>query len=71
MRSEFIHRLRLFVWAVVSIPLAAISLVLFILSVTGAALVAVWAGIPLLYVTISATRPLADLYRRYAGGLIG
>ena len=58
-------------WAVASIPLAAFTLVLFVLAVTGAALVSVWVGIPILAVTIPFTRTLANFHRRYAGGLLG
>ena len=68
---EFRHRSRLFVWAVASIPLAALTLVLFVLTVTGLALISVWVGIPMLEKTIALTRPLANFHRRYAGGLTG
>ena len=68
---EFRHRLRLFAWAVASIPLAAFTLVLFVLAITGTALVSVWIGIPILDRTIPLTRALANFHRRYAGGLVG
>ncbi|MGN6607661.1 MAG: sensor histidine kinase [Jatrophihabitans sp.] len=71
MRRQLVHRLRLFGWAVASVPLAALSLVLFVLTTVGTALVVVTAGIPLVAVALRLTRPLADLHRRVAGGLLG
>jgi signal transduction histidine kinase len=69
--TQLTHRLRLFGWALVGLPLAAVSLVLFILTVVGTALVSVWVGIPMLLGVIAVTRPLANLHRRYAGALSG
>ena len=71
MLREFRNRFRLFLWAVASIPVAAFTLVLFVLTVTGSALISVWVGIPLLTKAIAITRPVANFHRRYAGGLLG
>jgi signal transduction histidine kinase len=69
--TQLRYRVRLLAWAIVSIPLSLISLVLFVLTVLGAALITVWVGIPILVVTIGATRKLAGLRRRVSGPLAG
>jgi signal transduction histidine kinase len=69
--TELRHRVRLLAWAIASIPLGLISLLLFVLAALGAALITVWVGIPLLVVTIGATRKLAALRRRVSGPLVG
>src|SRR5699024_8931835 len=69
--SELRHRLRLWCWAIASVPLALISLVLFVLAIVGAGLITVWVGVPILVVTIGATRKLAGLRRRVSGALMG
>jgi signal transduction histidine kinase len=56
--------LRLLGWSFVVTALAATSLVLFILTVTGTGLIAVWVGIPMLLAAMAATRPIAQLHRR-------
>jgi signal transduction histidine kinase len=71
MREQLVHRWRLLVWALVAIPLSALSLAAFVFTVTDVALIAVWVGIPMLGKDIAVTRWLADLHRRYAGGLRG
>ncbi len=71
MREQLIHRWRLLVWALVAIPLSALSLAAFVFTVTDVALISVWVGIPMLGKDIAVTRWLADLHRRYAGGLRG
>ena len=71
MRQQLIHRWRLFLWALAAIPLAALSLAAFVFTVVDIALIAVWVGIPMLGKDIAVTRWLADLHRRYAGGLRG
>jgi signal transduction histidine kinase len=70
-RAELTHRLRLLAISVVSIFLAAFSLILFVLAVTDLVLIAVWVGIPLLVKEVALTRWLASLHRRYAGALLG
>jgi signal transduction histidine kinase len=67
----FTHRLRLLTMSVAEIVLCALSLVLFVLTVVSLALITVWVGVPMLLATLALTRPLADLHRRYAGGLLG
>jgi signal transduction histidine kinase len=57
-------RLRLLAWSLLVTASAALSLVLFILTVVGAALIVVWVGIPILLATTAATRPIAQLFRR-------
>jgi signal transduction histidine kinase len=69
--TELRHRVRLLAWAIASIPLGLISLLLFVFAALGAALITVWVGIPLLVVTIGATRKLAALRRRVSGPLVG
>lgn len=64
-------RWRLLVWAAGTLPLTALSLVLFVCTVTGFGMLVVWAGIPLLLVTIPVTRWAARTRRRYAGALAG
>jgi len=58
-------------WAVQSVAMSVVSLVLFIFTVVGAALVVVWVGIPILYVTLTFTRGVAEHRRRYVGGFRG
>jgi signal transduction histidine kinase len=69
--TEFRHRLRLWWWAMTSVPLALVSLVLFVVVVAGAGLIVVWIGVPILVTTIGATRQLADHRRRVSGILLG
>jgi signal transduction histidine kinase len=45
--------------------------VLLVLAIAGFGLVIVWVGIPLLFATILTVRPIANLHRRHAGGLLG
>jgi signal transduction histidine kinase len=69
--TELRHRRHLWWWAITSVPLALISLVLFVFTVVGAGLITVWIGIPILVTTIGATRTLAGFRRRVSGGLMG
>jgi signal transduction histidine kinase len=69
--TELRHRLRLFGWAIASVPLSLISLVLFVCAAGGAGLITLWIGIPILVVTIGATRKLAGRRRRISGALMG
>src|SRR5919198_426486 len=57
-------RVRLLWWAPVVTVFAAVSLVMFILTVTGSALIVVWVGIPILLPAMAVTRPIAQFYRR-------
>ena len=57
-------RVRLLWWAPVVTVFAAVSLVMFILTVTGSALIVVWVGIPILLAAMAVTRPIAQFYRR-------
>ena len=65
------RRAVLLVWSVTTFVTSLLSLVLFIASAVGAALITVWVGIPILVVRSAVTRVLADHRRRYSGGLIG
>jgi signal transduction histidine kinase len=69
--NDFVNRIRLLVWAGTALCLAAFCTVLFVLSVAAFPLVAVWVGIPLIFMTVLTLRPIANLHRRYAGALIG
>lgn len=51
-----------------SVALSVTSLVLFIFTVVGASLLIVWVGVPILVVTLSFTRGMAEHRRRYVGG---
>jgi signal transduction histidine kinase len=57
-------RARLVGWSVAVTTLAALSLALAILTVTGVALIVVWVGLPMLLVVMSAARPIAEFHRR-------
>jgi signal transduction histidine kinase len=57
-------RVRLLWWAPVVTAFAAVSLVMFILTVLGSALIVVWVGIPILLVAMAVARPIAQFYRR-------
>jgi signal transduction histidine kinase len=57
-------RVHLLWWAPVVTAFAAVSLVLFVLTVTGSALIVVWVGIPMLLAAMAAARPFAQFYRR-------
>jgi signal transduction histidine kinase len=57
-------RVRLLWWAPVVTAFAAVSLVLFVLTVVGTALLVVWVGIPMLIAAMAAARPIAQFYRR-------
>jgi signal transduction histidine kinase len=65
--NGFAPRVRLLLWSFAAIGLAAACLVLFILTVTGTALITVWVGLPILFGTIHFVRPIADLHRRHLG----
>ncbi len=70
MDSGFRPRLQTLRFAVCSIALSAASLVLFITTVLGAALVVVWVGIPIFVVSVGLTRKLADHRRARVGALL-
>lgn len=57
-------RVHLLWWAPVVTAFAAVSLVLFVLTVVGSALIIVWVGIPMLFAAMAAARPIAQFYRR-------
>jgi signal transduction histidine kinase len=57
-------RARLLSWSVVVTGLAALSLALFIVSATGAGLIVVWVGIPMLLGAMATARPIAEFHRR-------
>ena len=71
MRDQLIHRWRLLVWALVAIPLARVEPGRVRLHRHRRRAHLVWVGIPMLGKDIAVTRWLADLHRRYAGGLRG
>lgn len=71
MVKEFGHRVRLLLWAVAALGLAVVCLVLFVVTVVGFPLVAVWVGLPMIFGGILAVRPIANVHRRYAGALVG
>jgi signal transduction histidine kinase len=55
----------LLLWSLAACALAATCLLLFVLTVTGTALITVWVGLPILFGTVYFVRPLADLHRRH------
>src|SRR6478672_10621391 len=65
------RRLQLLLWSGATLGLSTASLVLFVLTAAGAALITVWVGVPILIVTIGLTRGLADVRRRHSGALAG
>jgi signal transduction histidine kinase len=62
---------QLLTWALAATAIAAGCLVLFVLTVTGTALITVWVGLPMLLVAVHFTRPLADLHRQRIGSIDG
>jgi signal transduction histidine kinase len=58
-------------WAVVCVGLSFANLVMFVATVGGFVLLAVWVGIPVLLATTRMTRGLADFRRRRVGELLG
>jgi signal transduction histidine kinase len=58
-------------WSITATALAAACLVLFVLTVTSAALITVWIGVPILIATMHAVRPLAELHRRRLASIDG
>ncbi|MFN2561874.1 MAG: sensor histidine kinase [Jatrophihabitans sp.] len=71
MIDGFAPRLKLLAWSITATALAAVCLLLFVLTVTSTALITVWIGVPMLLATMSAVRPLADLHRRRIGSVDG
>jgi len=61
---ELTHRLWLLLWAIASVVLSAVSLVLWVLSLTAIPLFSVWVGIPMLMASEAATRVTANAHRR-------
>jgi signal transduction histidine kinase len=64
-------RVRMLLWSVLSVALSAACLTLFIVAATGAGLITVWVGIPMLIVTIGCARRLAEHRRAQIGTLLG
>lgn len=64
-------RVRLTTYAGAQVLLGLVALVLFVLSVTGAALMVVWVGALLLAVSVPLTRLVADAHRRMAAETLG
>jgi signal transduction histidine kinase len=60
----FARRGRLLWWSLAALGTAVASLVLFILTVTGTALIVVWVGVPLVVGAMLVVRPIADWHRR-------
>ncbi|MGH8960025.1 MAG: sensor histidine kinase [Jatrophihabitantaceae bacterium] len=71
MGRELVNRLRLLLWAGAALGLSVATLVLFILTVVGFPLIVVWVGLPMLFGSVLAIRPIANVHRRYAGALLG
>jgi signal transduction histidine kinase len=67
----FAWRIRMLLWAGAATGLAVTSLVLFVFTVTGTALISVWVGIPILLSTVFFVRPIANLHRRRVGFIDG
>jgi len=68
--SQFVNRIRLLLGAGAALGLAVTCSVIFSLTLAAFPLVVVWIGIPLLFAMIVTVRPIADVHRRYAGGLL-
>ncbi|WP_460798174.1 sensor histidine kinase [Nocardioides pacificus] len=66
-----VSRLRLTAYAAAQLLMAVAALLLLVLTVAGGVLAIIWVGIPLLFVTIPATRWLADRHRSIAGEVLG
>jgi signal transduction histidine kinase len=71
MWSEFSARIQRLVWAIVLTVMAALGLVLLLLTVLSAVLIIVWIGLPLLVVCLVLVRQLARFYRFYVRKLLG
>ncbi len=71
MGTQLARRVWMLEWAIESIALSAVSLVLFLLAVLGVVLVVVWVGIPLLIATLVITQWLADYRRMRIGKILG
>ena len=69
--GEFVQRIRLLLWAGAALGLAVACTVLFTLTVVSFPLVVVTVGLPMLFAMIITVRPVANIHRRYAGGLLG
>jgi signal transduction histidine kinase len=69
--AEFVLRLRLLLWSVAAVAMAAGCLVLLVLTVAGLVLTIVWVGVPILFAVVLVTRPIANVHRRFAGWLLG
>ncbi|MDO9456969.1 sensor histidine kinase [Nocardioides sp.] len=64
-------RARLTGYAAAQLLLGVVALVLFVLTVTGAALMVVWVGGLLLAISLPLTRLVADAHRHMAAGVLG
>jgi signal transduction histidine kinase len=71
MMRGLLWRLRLVAWAIALVALSSVSLVLLILTIVATALISVWVGIPMLLATVAITRPVAAVYRRFVGDVLG
>jgi signal transduction histidine kinase len=67
----FGSRLRNLWWSLVATALAAACLALFVVTVTGTALITVWVGLPMLVFGMYLVRPIADLHRRQLPAIDG
>src|SRR5256885_9932 len=71
MANEASERLKLVGWAFVLAVLAYAGLAVFVLVITGTAVVLVSVGIPMLMVTFPVVRWYANFHRRWAGRMLG
>ena len=62
--AGFKLRGRLIGWSAAVLAMAAVSLVLLILTVVGTALIVVWVGVPMLLAAMYAAQPIAQFHRR-------
>jgi signal transduction histidine kinase len=68
--AEFVLRLRLLLWSAAAVAMATVCLVLLVLTVAGLVLTIVWVGVPILFAVVVATRPIANVHRRFAAWLL-
>jgi signal transduction histidine kinase len=64
-------RLRRLWWSVVATALAAVCLTLFIVTVVGIGLIAVWVGLPMVVGAMYFVRPIANFHRRWIARIDG
>jgi signal transduction histidine kinase len=68
---SFRRRVTMLLWSGATLGTSLAALVVFCVTLAGAALITVWVGIPILVVTIGMTRVLANHRRRHSGALVG